>query len=462
MDMCGPSGSSSIISDTTIHLRNYLYPNFVQNNRNCLCNITTLNNQRSHTLRVKAVDVLFNCSQYLAFSDQTILKKVTCEKALYGLSTIYASKGTKPEIHMRYQTANESSIFLWVEVSVDEPENNRIQVTCRNMSEEYRMPVELSETTDSDGTTSKGTASTIHTATQQVSTSASASASSSSSYLEEKGGVSVNDPKLIGGVTAGLLLVATLVIVLIFVWKRKRNESGIAQPLRYSTDTNPYDNFSDNPAFEEAIYDTIPDNLGSSGKVALSDNSQTDSVQNHAYESLKRNGNSQFPNKKDGTNGSASGSDTSLPKEPAPLPPTPDLFRRLPSLPKEESNTPNKGISAETFNVIDETESARTSTQTMLETLTASDPDLSSRESIPNVIYYLSKPDPMSKQTEPKVTEIDENDTKEKLGPLLHTENPQMDTDAENKTTSSAGSASSSRSGTEKVLPGPAIYHDTE
>lgn len=77
-------------------------------------------------------------------------------------------------------------------IAVDEPENNRIQVTCRNMSEEYRMPVELSETTDSDGTTSKGTASTIHTATQQVSTSASASASSSSSYLEEKGGVSVN------------------------------------------------------------------------------------------------------------------------------------------------------------------------------------------------------------------------------------------------------------------------------
>lgn len=56
------------------------------------------------------------------------------------------------------------------------------------MSEEYRMPVELSETTDSDGTTSKGTASTIHTATQQVST----SALSSSSYLEEKGGISIN------------------------------------------------------------------------------------------------------------------------------------------------------------------------------------------------------------------------------------------------------------------------------
>lgn len=160
--------------------------------------------------------------------------------------------------------------------------------------------------------------------------------------------------------------------------------------------------------------------------------------------------------------GSASGSDTSLPKEPAPLPPTPDLFRRLPSLPKEESNTPNKVTSPETFNVIDETESARTSTQTILETLTASDPDLSSRESIPNVIYSLSKSDPMSKQTEPKVIEIDENDTKEKFkGPLLHTENPQMDADAENKT-SAAGSASSSRSGTEKVLPGPAIYHDTE
>lgn len=65
------------------------------------------------------------------------------------------------------------------------------------------MPVELSETTDSDGTTSKGTASTFqtaygttsigtastfHTATQQVST----SAASSSSYLEEKGGISIN------------------------------------------------------------------------------------------------------------------------------------------------------------------------------------------------------------------------------------------------------------------------------
>ena len=120
MDMCGPSGFSSITSNSTIHLRNYLYPNLGQNSRNCLCNISTLNNRKVHVLQVKAVDVLFNCSQSLVFSDQTnALKKVECEKALYGLSSVFSSRSNQPELHMRYQTLNETSIYLWVEVSGD-------------------------------------------------------------------------------------------------------------------------------------------------------------------------------------------------------------------------------------------------------------------------------------------------------------------------------------------------------
>ena len=195
--------------------------------------------------------------------------------------------------------------------------------------------------------------------------------------------------------------------------------------------------------------------MGCSGKVVPLDSSLSESVRNHAYESLKSNGYTPHPDKKDGpNNGSASGSDTSLPKELAPLPPTPDLFRRLPSLPKEEFESSNKERPTETYDVIEETiavpediflESARSSTQTMLETLTSSDPDLS-RESLCNPNFSSSKSQPINEHSGPTVIVTDGKSPK---------------IDAENKATSGAGIASPSNSGI-KVIPGPAIYHDTE
>lgn len=408
MEMCGPRGFSKI-SNSTVHLRNYLYPTQSHSNRNCLCKISTVDANKSHTLRVKAIDVLFNCSHTLAFSDRSNnLKSVPCENALYGLSDIYSTTSKQPQIDVRYQTINGTNMYLWVEVSVDDPEKNAIKVVCQNMSEEYRMASELSEITTPE----------IETASK--------------------------DPKLIGGVVTGILLVALLIVMLLFIWKRKKTKEGGVDVLRYSSDSNPYDNFKDNAAYQEEVYDTIPDNQYNSDK---SDHtSGTGSVPNHAYESLKNNGYTQFQDSKKGgqINSTSRSSTTSLPKEHAPLPPSSDPFRRLPSLPKEDNTVPHDQTRTVLGNDI--LQSARSSTQTMLETLTSSNPDLSSRESETDS-YSLKKSEPSDAHRGIST------DTKM---PSPHETGKDMQIDAEVKI------VSPSNNGKKKIIPPPAIYETNE